>query len=205
MLWWQVDRFEQWLHFSAERHPQSAARSSATVVKSTIGRAKPTRQPGIERFVPRTANWREPGVGTHRDRQASNAVVARANRRLAQAYLSARREPSRVTRDHLPQPLHPGAWRPEEGAAPALEAHARHASVSASHAEDRHPRADRRCRVDQRTACVRRGSRGAWSLGRRSDVRRSQQPDRNAGRAADAVRRCSSRWRAKTRRRSSTR
>jgi IS30 family transposase len=40
---------------------------------------------------------------------------------------------------------------------------------------------DRRCRVDQRTAGVGRGSRRAWSLGRRSDVRRSQQPDRHAG------------------------
>ena len=78
----------------------------------------------------------EPGVGTHRDRQAPNAVVAGANRRMAPAYLPARREPSRVTRDHLPQPLHPGAWRLEEGAPSALEAHARHASVTASHPED---------------------------------------------------------------------
>ena len=77
----------------------------------------------------------------------------------------------RVTRDHLPQPLHPGAWRLEEGAAAALEAHARHASLSPSHAEDRHPRADRRRRVDQRAPCVRRRSGGAWSLGRRPAVR----------------------------------
>ena len=40
---------------------------------------------------------------------------------------------------------------------------------------------DRALRPKQRTACVRRGSRCAWSLGRRSDVRRSQQPDRHAG------------------------
>ena len=110
-------------------------------------------------------------LGAHRDRQASAAVVAGTNRRMAQAYLSARREPARVTRDHLPQPLHSSAWRLEEGAAAAFETHARHASVSASHAEDRHPRADRRRRVDQRATCVRRGSRGAWSLGRRPAVR----------------------------------
>ena len=144
-------------------------------------------------------------LAQHRDRQASAAVVARTNRRVAQAYLSARREPSRVTRDHLPQPLHPGAWRPEEGAAAAPEAHARHASVSASHAEDRHPRADRRRRVDQRTPCVRRGSRGAWSLGRRSAVRRSQQPDRHAGRAPNALRHARQGGGPRTRRRSSTR
>jgi phytoene dehydrogenase-like protein len=52
-----------------------------------------------------------------------------------QAYLSVR-EPPRVTRDHLPQPLHPGAWRPEEGTPAALEAHPRHASVPAPHPED---------------------------------------------------------------------
>ena len=74
--------------------------------------------------------------GAHRGRQAPAAVVTGTNRWVAQAYLSARREPPGVTRDHLPQPLHPGAWRPEEGTPSALEAHARHASVSASHAED---------------------------------------------------------------------
>ena len=60
------------------------------------------------------------------------------------------REPPRVTRDHLPKPLHPGAWRSEEGAAPALEAHPRHATLSPLHAEDhRYPWQDRRRRVDQ--------------------------------------------------------
>src|SRR5688572_16528082 len=52
--------------------------------------------------------------GAHRGRQAAAGVVTGTNRRLAQAYLPARPEPSRVTRDHLPQPLHPGAWRPEK-------------------------------------------------------------------------------------------
>ena len=97
---------------------------------------------------------REHSLGAHRDRQASAAVVAGTNRRMAQAYLSARREPARVTRDHLPQPVHSIAWCLEEGAAAAFETHARHASVSASHAEDRHPRADRWRRVDQRATCV---------------------------------------------------
>ena len=80
---------------------------------------------------------REPSLGAHRGRQAAAAVVARADRRLAQAYLSGRREPPRVTRDHLPQPVHSSAWRLEEGAAAALEAHARHAPLSPLHAEDR--------------------------------------------------------------------
>jgi DNA-binding CsgD family transcriptional regulator len=116
---------------------------------------------------------REHSLGAHRDRQASAAVVAGTNRRMAQAYLSARREPARVTRDHLPQPLHSIAWCLEEGAAAAFETDARHASVSASHAEDRHPRADRWRRVDQRVTCVRRGPRGARSLGGRPAVRQS--------------------------------
>ena len=61
MPWWQVDRSEQSLHFSAELHPQSAARSSATVGKSAIGRAKPTRPHGIEDIAPRSASWRRTG------------------------------------------------------------------------------------------------------------------------------------------------
>ena len=103
---------------------------------------------------------RQQGLGAHRDRQASAAVVAGANRRVAQAYLSERPEPARVTRDHLPQPVHSISRRLEEGTAAALETHARHASVSALHPEDRYPRADRWCRVDQRATCVRRGSCG---------------------------------------------
>ena len=55
-----VDRFERLLHCSGERHPRSAARSSATVARSAIGRARPTRQPGIGHIVPSAANWREP-------------------------------------------------------------------------------------------------------------------------------------------------
>src|SRR5438105_4809499 len=41
----------------------------------------------------------EPGAGWHRGGHAPDAVVARANRGLAPAYLSERPEPSRVTRD----------------------------------------------------------------------------------------------------------
>ena len=50
------------------------------------------------------------------------------------------------------------------------------------------PRQDRRRRVDQRASSCRRRSSGARSLGRRLAVRQSQQPDRHAGRAADAIR-----------------
>jgi hypothetical protein len=54
-----VGAMELSLHFSAELRPQSAARSSATVDKSAIGRVKPTRPHGIEDIVPRSANcWR---------------------------------------------------------------------------------------------------------------------------------------------------
>ena len=144
-------------------------------------------------------------LGEARDRQASVAMVARADRRMAQERSSARRELPRVTRDDLPQSLHPGAWRAEEGAPPAPEAYARHAPVPASHAEDRHPRPDRRCRVDQRTPRIGRRSRCARSLGRRSDVRRlttARSPRWWSGRRATS---CSSRLRPRTRRRWSTR
>ena len=85
---------------------------------------------------------REPGPGQDRVGQASAAVIAGADRRMAQAYLSMRREPARVTRDPLPQPLHSSARRPEEGVAAAFETNTRHAPVSTPHAEDRYPRPD---------------------------------------------------------------
>ena len=91
--WWKANRFVRSLRGSGERHQQSAARSSAMAVKRTIGPPKQTALLGIVRSVPSTANWREHGLGAHRDRQASTAVVAGTDRRLAQAYLSARREP----------------------------------------------------------------------------------------------------------------
>src|SRR4029079_2105614 len=72
----------------------------------------------------------EQSLGADRDRQASGDVVARADRRVARACLSVRREPTRVARDYLSNPLHPGAWRPEEGVAAAPEAHARDAPVA---------------------------------------------------------------------------
>ena len=58
---------------------------------------------------------------------------------MAQAYLSVRREPLRVTRDHLPQSVHSSAWRLEEGAVGAPETHSRHASLSSVHTENCHP------------------------------------------------------------------
>src|SRR5678815_1605108 len=91
--------------------------------------------------------------------------------------LSVRREPTRVARDYLSNPLHPGAWRSEEGVAAAPEAHARDAPVAAPHAKDRHPRPDPRRRLDQRASGVGRGPSGAWPLGGRSAVRLEQQPD----------------------------
>src|ERR1700756_429918 len=85
----------------------------------------------------------EPRTGPHRGREAEDALVARTDRWLAQAYLSERREPPRVTRDHLPQPLHSSARRLEEGTAGASPAHSRHEAFTALHAEDRNSRSDR--------------------------------------------------------------
>ena len=87
------------------------------------------------------------------------------------AYLSVRREPPRVTRDHLPQPLHSSAWCLEEGTAAAFETDTRHAPIPASHAEDRYSWADRWRRLDQRAARIGGGSRSAGSLGRRPGLR----------------------------------
>ena len=79
-------------------------------------------------------------------------VVARADCGVAQAYLSVRPELPRVTRNDLPQLVHSSPWGVEEGAAAALETHARDAPFAPSHAEDRYPRQDHRRRVDQRAS-----------------------------------------------------
>src|SRR5204863_7328076 len=77
-------------------------------------------------------------------------MVARANRGMAQAYLSVRREPLRVPRDHLSQPVHSGARSVEEGTAGASSTHTRYAPLASLHAENCHPRKDCRSRLDQR-------------------------------------------------------
>jgi len=82
-----------------------------------------------------------------------------------------RRALPRVTRDHLPQPVHPSAWRLEEGAVAAPEAHKRDASLTPLHPENRASRTDRGCRVHQRSPSDCRGPSCAWSLGRRLVVR----------------------------------
>ena len=43
---------------SAERHPRSVARSSATVARNATERVRPTRRPGIGHVAPRPVNWR---------------------------------------------------------------------------------------------------------------------------------------------------
>src|SRR3954469_11382120 len=114
-------------------------------------------------------------------------MVARANRGMAQAYLSVRREPLRVPRDHLSQPVHSGARSVEEGTAGASSTHTRYAPLASLHEENCHPRKDCRCRLDQRTPRIRRRSSCAGPLGRRHVLRQREQPDRNVSRASDTL------------------
>src|SRR4051812_24100191 len=106
----------------------------------------------------------EPKLGAHRRRQASIAVVSRADRRLVEAYLSVRRELPRVTRNHLPHALHSSPRRLEQGAPAAFEAHARYASFTPSHAKtDNHGRITDTVCISERPAAVEdRAVPGHW-------------------------------------------
>jgi DNA-binding CsgD family transcriptional regulator len=69
-----------------------------------------------------------PSPGCDRHRQAADAVVTRADRGVVKEYLPRRPEPPRVTRNDLPQPVHPSSRRSEARAAAALAAYPRHAA-----------------------------------------------------------------------------
>ena len=82
-------------------------------------------------------------AGGHSGQQGASAVVSRADRRRAQAYLSERREPARVAQDHLPKPVHSSARRLEVGTSGTSATNSRYAPLSSIHAKDGWPRADR--------------------------------------------------------------
>ena len=146
----------------------------------------------------------EQSLGAARDREALGDVVARTDRRVARTCLSVRREPTRVARDHLSNPLHPSAWRSEEGTAAAPEAHARHAPVAAPYAEDRPSTA--RSPGRSRSANARHRSRTGRCLATGRATCCSARAIARSPRwwSDKRATSCSSRWQPRTRRRSST-
>jgi hypothetical protein len=103
------------LHDWDEHHRQSAGRSSAMVGTTATGPTRQMQLPGTERGAQVLQTRCESRIGPNRGPQVTGAVVAAADCWLAQADLSLRREPPRVTRNHLPQSVHSSAWRLEEG------------------------------------------------------------------------------------------
>ncbi|MFM0632436.1 IS30 family transposase [Paraburkholderia xenovorans] len=76
---------------------------------------------------------------------------------MAQARVPGQRGLPRVTRDHLPQSLHPGPWCLEEGIAGTFAAYPGHAAFPPLHAENGRARQDPRHSVNQRTSSHSRG------------------------------------------------
>ena len=145
-------------------------------------------------------------LGARRDRQASVAVAAGTKvAGVARAHVIRATRAARVdTRRSTAEPVHSMRVMPEERAAAAFDTDARHASVSGIHANDRTGCGKMLAPCRSRAGPASRGYAVPESLGGRSAVRQSQQPDRNAGRARDAVRHARDQWVPKTRRRSSS-
>lgn len=77
-----------------------------------------------------------------------------ADRWMVEANIPGRGQ-SGVTRDHLPEPLHPGPWRIEEGITGASAPQPGHAPLTPSHPENRQPWPHQRYDFHQRTASLR--------------------------------------------------
>ena len=130
---------------------------------TAIVRTRQMQLPGTERGVQMLQTRYEPRIGPNRGPQVTGAVVDAVDYWLAQADLSLRREPPRVTRNHLPQSVHSSAWRLEERTVGTPQTHLRNAPLTALHAEDGHPWSDRRCR--HRSVSARRALKTELCLG----------------------------------------
>src|ERR1700719_1268138 len=101
--------------------------------------------------------------------------------------VSQRREPARVARNHLSQPIPSSARSAEKGADSAPSLPAADPPLAAFQRSRTLPRQDRRCHFYPRATCGSRRSRHSRSLGRRSIARGAQQSFGHAGGASFAV------------------
>src|SRR5580692_5346799 len=106
---------------------------------------------------------------------------------MVEAAVSGRREPARVSRDDLSQPVHPGAGSAETGTGEAFAVPAAHPPLAALQCPRTLSRQDRRCDFHPRTAGGGRRSCRSWSLGGRSVARGRQQSRGHTGGASFAL------------------
>src|SRR5262249_11360882 len=87
-------------------------------------------------------------IAANRGPETQSGVVARADRRLAEAAVSESAGAPDLPRDHLPQPLHPGPRRAQEGTRSASAHGADDAPLAAGEHRGATARSDHRRRVD---------------------------------------------------------
>src|SRR5690242_19891666 len=106
---------------------------------------------------------------------------------MAEDPVSQRREPARVARNNLSQPVHTSARSAETGTGSASAIQAAHPPLAARQHSRALSRQDRRCDLHSRTAGGNRRSCRSRSLGRRSVARGRQQSRGHAGGASFAL------------------
>jgi hypothetical protein len=118
-----------------------------------------------------------PGVGAAYCGEASDPVVARADRWMVEAHIPGLGQTG-VIRDHLSQPLHSSPWRIVEGITGAFAPQPCHAPLAPSHRESRESPPHQRYAFHQRTA-----GHGRGGIGKVPVVWQQKQSDCHAGRA----------------------
>src|SRR5437899_2288828 len=106
---------------------------------------------------------------------------------MAEAALPGRREPARVARNDLSQPVHSSARSAETGTGEASSLPAADPPLAALQRSRALPRPDRRCHLHPGTTCGDRRSCHSRPLGGRSVARGAPQPRGHAGRPSFAV------------------
>ena len=113
--------------------PRDQSQRGSAILSGDPGRAGSVGQSAAPQDL---QTGKQSQIGSRGGIQAPTQMGSPTNCRVAQAYLPVRRELPRVTRNHLPQPVHSSSGRLEQGTAATPSAHARHAPFAPLHAED---------------------------------------------------------------------
>jgi hypothetical protein len=104
---------------------------------------------------------------------------------MAEDAVSRRQEHARIPRDHLPQPVHPGAGRAEKRADRASADQALYAPLTTCNGQRTVAGSNRRRPLDPRKSCGSGRSSGSRALGRRSAERGKEHLHRDFPRGTD--------------------